>query len=397
MTAPSRDARYPALDGLRGLAALCIVATHTGFASGRSASHDLLGAVLGRLDISLAVFFLLSGFLLYRPFALHASFGTPAPQMLRFWWKRVLRIVPALWVAVAVTLALITTRQVSLTDWWQYATLVHVYDHHEVDPNLTQLWTLSAELGFYLLLPLLGSLAAYRVRDPYGRQLSIVALLFGVAMAFDVFQDQFLTHNQAQLWLPAYLDWFALGMLLAVLSSGRPRTALAVRFDRTVRAWAAAPATCLAVAAILWAITLTQVGTPRTVVLASFWQWSAQHYLFGAAAFFLMLPLVINPPRTATDLLGSRVGRFLGNVSYGVYLWHLALLLLIQRELGYATFTGHFWLLLMLTTASSIAVATVSWYGIERPALRYGSRDRRRAASGEAPTNTISTAPSVNS
>ena len=397
MTARVGPDRFPALDGLRGLAALAIVATHTGFASGRSGRHDLLAAALGRMDFGVAVFFLLSGFLLYRPYSYPPGSGRPRPGAGGFWTRRALRIFPAAWVTVAVVLGVISTRPATSQDWWQYLALVHVYDHHEVDPNLTQLWTLSAEIAFYALIPVLGALAAYRVRASFERQLGIIGVLATLGVGFNVFQSVFLSHNQAQLWLPAYLDWFALGMLLAVVSSGQPTHGPTRVLVVTLRSWAGAPGTCYLVSGLCWSLTLTQLGTPRTVTLATFWQWTAQHLLFGFAAFFLLLPSVLGSSRTAADrVLGSRVGQFLGRISYGVYLWHLALLLLIQRELGFTQFAGHFWLLLLLTTLASVAVASASWYLLERPVLRYGSRLLSARRTAPAPA-TITTAASVNS
>jgi peptidoglycan/LPS O-acetylase OafA/YrhL len=397
MTAASVRTRFPALDGLRGLAALAIVVTHAGFASGRSAQHDLLAAVLGRADFGVAVFFLLSGFLLYRPYAVHALGGTAAPRILRFWWRRALRVLPALWLAVTVTLGLISTRSATTNDWLQHLLLVDVYDHHELDANFTQLWTLSAEIAFYLLLPLLGAVAAFRVRRPFERQLAMVAVLVATSMAFDLYQHRYLSHEQAVLWLPAYLDWFAWGILLGLMTAGEATGRRARALQLTLRAWAADPLTCIAVAAIAWSLTLTQLGTPRVLVLPSFWQWTAQHYLYGIAGLFLLLPLVLGPAGPASRLLGSRFGHFLGNISYSVYLWHLALLLLIQRELGYETFSGHFWLLLVLAAASSIAVASASWYLFERPILRYGTRPWRPSDRLRGEPAASTTAPSVNS
>jgi peptidoglycan/LPS O-acetylase OafA/YrhL len=57
-----------------------------------------------------------------------------------------------------------------------------------------------------------------------------------------------------------------------------------------------------------------------------------------------------------------------------VYLWHLPLLIAIQRWFGWATFSGHFWALLVLTSVSSTVVAALSWYLVEQPLLRRFSR-----------------------
>jgi acetyltransferase len=369
--------RFPALDGLRALAALGIIATHAGFVSGRSLRTDLLGATLGRLDLGVAVFFLLSGFLLYRPFATRALARGPIPHVVRFWWRRALRIFPALWLSVSLTLAVISQRQSTSSDWWHYLLLVQVYDHHEVDPNFSQLWTLSAEIAFYALLPLAGVLVSRRAFDPaaaFRRSVFLICALMVAAVAYNIIQSNLLRHAQALLWMPAYLDWFAAGMALAVLSAMPRDEPMLARTRSALREWAAAPWTCWAAAAALWLFTTTQLGTPRNLAPPTFWQWTIQHYLYLAAAVLVMLPLVLADNGPLIRVLGGRAGEFLGNISYAIYLWHLPLLLLIQRELGFNMFQGHFWELLFLTTFASIAVASVSWYLVERPILRYGSR-----------------------
>ncbi len=384
-----RATRFPALDGLRGLAALGIIATHVGFASGRSLDNDLPAALLGRMDFGLAVFFLLSGFLLYRPFALHTIAGLPEPRSVHFWWRRALRIFPALWVMLAFTLGIITVQQVSASEAWHYLLLVQVYDHHDVDPNLSQLWTLSAEIAFYALLPVIAMLVARRARDAASAvawHVRVLVTLIVIAGAFNVVQDRLLSHTQAQLWLPAYLDWFALGMLLAVLPIAGEALPIMPRLARVLREWSTAPGTCWATATVLWLLTTTQLGSPRSLQLASFWQWTVQHYLYGAAAFLVMVPLVANDGGLLGRVLGSRPLSILGEMSYGVYLWHLPLLLLFQRELDFLPFSGHFWTLLGLTTVASIGIAAASWYTIERPILRHGSRPWRFRTGGKLPT-----------
>jgi peptidoglycan/LPS O-acetylase OafA/YrhL len=308
-------------------------------------------------------------------------------------------VLPALWLMLGVTLGLITERHASSADWWHYLLLVHVYDHHEVDPNLSQLWTLSAELAFYALLPLIGLFVERCSHDPASAlrwHLRVIVSFMAIALAFNIIQNQVVTERQAQLWIPAYLDWFALGMLLSVVSSV-PRQRLRVfrRLQHVLHEWAAAPGTCWTAAAILWLSATTQLGTPRVVALPSFWQWTIQHYLFGASALLIMIPLTLGDGGPAGRLLGKRVGGILGNLSYSIYLWHLPLLLLLQRELGFNAFTGHFWPLLALTTLASVVVAAVSWYGLERPILRYGSRPWR--VRGKPPASAKKTAATVSS
>src|SRR5438067_1774084 len=97
---PPGNPRFPLLDPLRAVAALCIVVTHTAGWSGFNSAHAL-GAWTARLDCGVAIFFVLSGFLLYRPFVAARLDGRDGPRVLRYARRRALRILPAYWVALA--------------------------------------------------------------------------------------------------------------------------------------------------------------------------------------------------------------------------------------------------------------------------------------------------------
>jgi peptidoglycan/LPS O-acetylase OafA/YrhL len=401
--APDELRRFPAIDGMRAVAAFGIVATHAGFASGRSLDNDLLAALLGRFDFGVALFFVISGLVLYRPFVVRSLAAVPDPAVGSFWLRRLVRILPALWLMVAVTLGLISQRPASVGDWLHYLLLIQVYDHHELDPNFSQLWTLSAELAFYAMLPVVAATVRRSARTATGRlrgHLIAVAGLAGAALAFNIVQAHLLRSTQALLWAPCYLDWFALGMLLATLSAATPAVLAplptALRLRTVLTEWAGSPFSCWLAAAVIWLLSTTQVATPRTVAVPTFWQWTVQHYLFGAAAVLVFIPLVFGSGGRVGAVLGSGAGEVLGQLSYSIYLWHLPLLLLAQREFGFAPFSGHFLTLLLVTTVASVLVAALSWYGLERPLLRYDSR-RRRRQSGSPAAAVSTTAESVNS
>ena len=101
---PASTARgfVPALDGMRGLAAMAVVVTHVAFQTG-SVDGSWLGAVWGRFDMAVAVFFALSGYLLWRPHAEAArNLRRKVPTTWRYLRHRVVRIWPAYVVVVVV-------------------------------------------------------------------------------------------------------------------------------------------------------------------------------------------------------------------------------------------------------------------------------------------------------
>ena len=373
---PELRRHLDALDGMRALAAFGVLATHAGFNSGRSLDAGPFAPFLARLDFGVTVFFLLSGFLLYRPFALAALADTSAPAVGRFYLRRALRILPAYWLAVLGTLFLLSNRTPSRADVLSYLTLTQTCNHHNLDPSLTQMWTLAVEISFYALLPVLAWLARGRggqgAERALRRQLVMLAGLVAVAIAADCYAHAGNHDQRSLIWLPANLDWFAAGMLLAVLSAVPAGTRTARRLLARLHELAGAAGSCWLVAALLfWLATLPLAGA-RDLTVPTGWEWTFKHWLYTFAAAALLLPLMFGNGGRIGRALASRPMRLLGELSYGIYLWHLGLLLAIQRWLGQHTFGGHFGELFWLTAVAATAVAAVSWFGIERRLLRLG-------------------------
>lgn len=376
MTSPSPRSRqeFAALSGVRAVAAYAVIATHVGFESGRSLDDGPFAPFLARLNFGVTLFFLLSGFLLTRQFLTDTSRLSP-DRVGQFWWRRALRIFPAYVLAIVGTLALLSSQHSTRGDWASYLLLVQTYDHHYTNHSLSQSWTLVVEVSFYAVLPVL-IWASRRISRPRHQQLSI---LVG-AMAVAALAANLLTHaiagssSLALLWLPDYLDWFALGILLASLAVEPSAT----RWRRTLTEWAQSPGTCWIVGALFfWLVTLP-LGGPYSVAPATTWEWTLYHVLAGLSAFFFLLPLTQGGSPWTESLLGNRPMVWLGEISYGVYLWHLGLLLAIARWMNWPPFTGHFFVLLGLTAVAATLVAAASWHLVERPLLRRFSSSWRR-------------------
>ncbi len=390
---PPGHPRFPLLDGVRALAALSIVLLHVGDGTG-FARTNALGAFTARMDAGVALFFVLSGFLLYRPFVAARLEARPAPSAGRYLRRRLLRIVPAFWVAMLVMGAL-GWISVLNGDWWRYFGFVQNLSVETVLGGIRPAWSLCVEMSFYLVLPLwaLGIARLLRGRPPRTQIRAEAIALGALALASLALRAAFFDADHGSLWLvtlPAFLDWFAVGMGLALASvalAGREPRAAVLR--RPWLAWAGAAA-CFAVVSLV-------VPLPRGLVAARTVEAHlAQHVLYIAVGALVALPGIfgIRPDaepasRAIARFLGHPVMAWLGLVSYGIFLWHQPLLdqLLIQDLPGRAPVLP-FVTVLVVTTAGAVAIAAVSYYLVERPFLALKD-PRRREAPAAAPARPI--------
>ncbi len=99
--------QMPELDTLRAVGALAVMVTHTAFWAGAYTEFGAWGSLLARMDVGVAIFFVLSGFLLSRPWIARAHAGLPSPSVPRYFWKRFLRISPVYLVTATIALLFI--------------------------------------------------------------------------------------------------------------------------------------------------------------------------------------------------------------------------------------------------------------------------------------------------
>ena len=157
--APARPRRvfFPCFDGYRALAAGAVLLLHVGVASGYVFRNTGVGRYVFRLDVGVAVFFLISGFLLYRPFAVaHLADGGSGPRPRDYFRGRFLRIFPAYWVALTAVVLFQhgpTHRIHNLGDFIAYYGLLQQYTVAHHFGGIQQAWTLCVEVSFYVFLP----------------------------------------------------------------------------------------------------------------------------------------------------------------------------------------------------------------------------------------------------
>lgn len=353
---PAGNPRFPAIDGLRAVAALAVVVYHADQFTG--ADNTVPGRIFAHGDIGVTVFFLITGFLLYRPFLAAAVGDAPLTPTGLFYWRRVVRIVPGYWTALIVLAPLLTyAHPAGLPNFL----LIQSYRPAWFLTGIPPAWSVSVEMSFYLLLPVYARQLAKRYkdlprRDRQGRELSLLGTLAIASLVLRALMSHFLPNDPELVdALPGILMWFCLGMALAVISVepgglGRPLHQLAAR-----------PWACWTLAGLLYTSTLVtaRINTESLIVFV----------VYGVAAALLLMPIVLRDFHRFAGgrLLHSGPAAWLGLVSYGVYLYHYPIMQHIHPRTG--STLGNFALLAAAGVAIAITCATLSYYIVERPAL----------------------------
>ena len=219
---------FPAMDGYRAVAALAVLLAHVALLSGIVRTNTAFGPYLARADVGVSVFFLLSGFLLYRPFVAARLARRPSGSLGGYVRRRALRILPAYWFALTIVAFVLKAPGFeSPHSIPAHYLLLHPYDVDQVTGGpIQQSWTLATEVAFYVFLPVWAWLLARRDRTP-SRQIRVeviglVALwsaAIGLKLAVVIQGTDTERFGLYGTWLPFRLDEFALGMGLAVASA----------------------------------------------------------------------------------------------------------------------------------------------------------------------------------
>lgn len=353
---PAGNPRFPAIDGLRAFAALLVVVYHADqFAL---AENTVLGRIFAHGDIGVTVFFLITGFLLYRPFFAAAVGDAPLTPTSLFYWRRILRIVPGYWLALIALAPLLAYAHPAAIGNFLF---IQAYWPKWARSGIAPAWSVSVEMSFYLLLPVYARILARRWdglprQDRQRRELWLLGSLALASFTFRVLVSHFQPNHPYDLDpLPGTLMWFCAGMGLAVISV-EPR-GIATRLHQ----FAAHPWACWTLAGVLYLATLVTMrnNEESTIVFLA----------YCAAATLLLMPIVLRDFHRFAGgrLLHSRPAAWLGLVSYGIYLYHYPIMSHIHFHTG--SKVGNFVLLATVGATIAIACATLSYYIVERRAL----------------------------
>jgi peptidoglycan/LPS O-acetylase OafA/YrhL len=376
---------FTQVDALRGLAALSVVYYHAAFRFPPNRSSTALGAYLSQRNAgppitAVVLFFLISGFVLYRPFVAARYDGRPAPSPRAYAIRRFARIVPGYWVTLAIVSAWLgysyALHPSGLLDYFGF---LQIYGSPETQGRgISVAWSLDVEVTFYVALPLLALAARGLARRLRGRLTADAVLCLSMYVLSGVYQDVILhaisPHNGRILALlsilPGSLDLFAAGMFLAALSADYERRRQPLGWLELINRHAWLP--WLAGVAILYL-----EGRLTTVISGPNW-WLVTHQLKLFACALLLAPLTIGPQDGGIlrRVLGLPPLVWLGTISYGIYLWHFPVL---NKTAAQIVPHGELYTTVYVAIVS-IVLAGVTYYAVELPAQRLGRRLSRRLA-----------------
>ena len=339
---------------MRACAAVGVVITHVAFQTGHSTG--VLGRLFGRFDLAVAVFFALSGFLLWRGHAAAVRGLRHTPPTGHYLRSRIVRIMPGYLVAVVVILTLLPDAETtSTTVWLANLTLTQIYVPLTLTAGLTQMWSLSVEVSFYLALPLLALLAR---RLPVRARVPVIAAAGLASLGWALLPLHASAGVNPLNWPPAFFSWFAAGMLLAEWTVSPLGWMHRLARRRVLMA-------VIAVGAFL--VAASPLAGPEGLVVGTVSQFVVKTAMGAVVAAALVAPLVLDRPDTPHRFLGSRPMVTLGRWSYGLFVWHLAALTMVFPVIGEFPFSGHMPVVLVLTVIFGFAIAAVSYALVESP------------------------------
>lgn len=415
--APTSGSRLVGIEGLRAIAIAAVVVTHVFYLNPDSSGEypdlgPLSAYLLPHLPLGVTLFFALSGFLLYRPFASAIVRGKALPSRRKYLRNRALRILPAYWtmlILAALVFGVAVDRESSSSSeigrildpltLLAAAALIQNYIPDTVLTGIAGTWSLAVEAAFYLSLPLLALLAAKVAARGSGRHhrrlsafvpvLLLVAVgLSGKAAALIVPATASGTHAYGADW-HSVIEWifwsnadlFSFGMAVAVL-----RVDFEDGLLRLPTWWPRAALTIAGLIAVSAGIFL-ESGIPSAVMA------HVSNYGYDtlmAAAFGLFLATVVLSPNRGhrrpriVSFLETRPMVATGLVSYSLFLCHVPVVLSLRSHVPHLSGVPGFILNLTMVGVIAGLIAALSYRYVELPALRRKFPGQRDATAGNA-------------
>ena len=353
------------LDGVRGVAVLMVIVFHVNRVTGdnlwNQAEYPLASSLSTAGGIGVTLFFVLSGFLLFMPFAKALLFKTNWPLARVFYMRRVLRILPAYYVSLFLII-LFQHPEYLHRDHLNNLILFLTFFMDSSRATFRQLngpyWTLATEWQFYMLLPIIALGIAFVVsRIPIKRRLAAVtACLVGIIIwgLFIRYWGLYFLKNPSQTFLVPrielndimfflfgitgkYTEDFAIGMFISLcyIYTQHPTTSkkIAQGWQR-LSPWLWAGGILIVVFDAMWHFKNFYVATSWPFITSGMMQdfdWLNEMIL--AIGFGACIAAVLYGSKGLKAIFNWPLLRWVGLISFSLYIWHLPLLVLFQSRI----------------------------------------------------------------
>ena len=398
------------LDGLRGVAVLLIVmlhVTHTLTRDARGRGWTALGlmdaekvrAVWGFGATGVSLFFVLSGFLLFMPYARRLFSIGQQPSPTSFYRKRALRILPGYWTSLLLIVILIAPGYIEKQEKWpdviKHFLLIHNFDPTTFGTINPVYWSMAIEVQFYLLLPLVAAgLVALGRRGRWGWLTTAIVAgllaspLYSWLTTLIVWPTQGFT-IAGGLSLARYFGSFALGIAASILYIAATEAKVswlpAAQAQRLGKIAGLVGAT-LYLAFILLNVVMRPGDASKPSDALNTINYFFREPIMAICYSGLLLGVILGWPRWARALSG-RFLIFIGGVSYSLYLWNepitrklvVPLALQMPSE-GLAILAA-----IGLTMLVTLPLAFIFYTLIERPFIRIRLRQQLPAPAKSEP------------
>ena len=408
-----------ALDGVRAIACLCVISFHLNLFSLlahlwspmlNDVGATMISSIALAGEMGIMLFFILSGFLLFLPFAKAILFDQPRPSLRRYYVRRVFRILPSYYVALLLmTLYLqpIYLQPAHLHEFWLFLTFRMDFPltYQQINPPF---WTLAIEFQFYLVLPLIAwliskvaSQGVLRIRMLKMNACIFAMLAWGIATRYWGFFMTSSTPTQ-DFTLPAmissalrpyifgtsgkYFEVFAIGMFIAVAYlylQNEAHTSRLNIYTRFLSPYLFVLGILIIACANLWhyyvvyvhGITLHYLDAYQGILNSSKDVFNAMSFALG---YGLCLFAILHGPASLRRPFEWLPLRWIGLISYSLYIWHDPFVIIFQiyflskfQVLGWASSTQYMlFVLWVLVTVFPLAITFYRW--VEMPGMRLG-------------------------
>ncbi|MEP6342808.1 MAG: acyltransferase [Maricaulaceae bacterium] len=350
------------LDGMRAIAVLIVIIAHMG----------LVSIIPGGFGVT--VFFFISGFLITR-LLLAEQEKKGQVQLLNFYTRRFLRLFPALLFMIVITTAIMTALGDAPKIRDLISSFIYMMNYNNIALGFAgevqtgpwgHLWSLAVEEHFYLFFPLL----IVMFRNRFDKIIGLCLLLCGAALVWrcvNYYGTNF-PRNYNYFATETRIDSILYGCLLSLLLHFKPHGA----WRHWLTGWAPLG---------LAALTFGACFIIRDDGFRETFRYSFQ----GMALFIAILNLYyFKPIQFCFRILDLTILRWIGRISYGLYLWHIPALYFANNYYGLTEGT-----VLYAATAMAITLSYtyVSYHGFEQPIIEL--RKRYGAHIVKAPTSIV--------